>query len=198
MCRTRARSCARACATARSQLHEGGDVLHHPARDRLRQGADQPHAGHSAPLDAVGDPLHALRDRRGRASLSSARRKRRTSLSSAGTRSTDRMKPTPSFPPDRPQRGTGATRAVADMARGDPLRIGISCFPSVGAAAPWPPRSERIWRPADTRCISSATSGRSACSRTGRGCASIPSSSTTTRCSDFPTTPCRCRCAWPR
>ncbi len=89
------------------ELHEGGRRLPDPARDRLRQGADQPHAGYPAPLDAVGHTMHPLRGRRGRARLSSGRRKRRTSPSWAGTRSTDRMRPAPSFPPDRPQARDG-------------------------------------------------------------------------------------------
>ena len=39
---------------------------------RLRKGQDQPDAGHAAAVDAVRDPLHALRDGRGRAGVSSA------------------------------------------------------------------------------------------------------------------------------
>ena len=52
-------------------LHEGGDSFVTLPATAFAQGADQPHAGHAAPLDAVGHPLHALRDRRGRAGLSS-------------------------------------------------------------------------------------------------------------------------------
>ncbi len=68
-------------AIVRARARDGGAVsargrrfVHHAAGGDLglRKGADQPDAGHAAPMDAVGDPLHALRDGGGGAGVSSA------------------------------------------------------------------------------------------------------------------------------
>jgi len=54
-------------------LHEGGDsFVTLPVAPPASEGADQPDPGHTAALDAVRDPLHALRDGRGRAGVPSA------------------------------------------------------------------------------------------------------------------------------
>ena len=69
MCPTKARSCGPAWWTGRLKLHKGGDRIVHLPATRVHQGADQPDARHAAALDAVGDALHPLRGRRGRAGL---------------------------------------------------------------------------------------------------------------------------------
>ena len=70
------------------ELHEGGQSFVTLPLDRLRQGADQPHAGYAASLDAIGHRLHSLRGRRRASRPTCIRKKRRTSPSSAATRST--------------------------------------------------------------------------------------------------------------
>ncbi len=91
----------RACPSAGRRipkLHEGGDVVYDIARRAVHQGADQPDARQPAALDAIGDPLHALRRRRRRASSTLPRRTLRKSPTSTATPSSAPMKPTPTTP----------------------------------------------------------------------------------------------------